>query len=60
MVDTRQPGGCQMPTMWDLQEAHEWWLREVVAPTMRRAVRGAEGDQMPAPEYLPLDQFVPR
>lgn len=51
------PGGYQVTEVWETQEAHERWLREVVVPTMRRA---GMDQPLPPAQYLPLDQFFTR
>ncbi len=51
------PGGYQVTEVWETQEAHERWLREVIGPAAaeRLGVREA-----PRAEYLPLDYFITR
>jgi hypothetical protein len=51
------PGGYQVTEIWETQEAHERWLREVIAPT---AAARLGLTQAPSAEYLTLDFFVTR
>lgn len=51
------PSGYQVTEVWDLQEAHERWLREVIAPTMQRA---GMNQPLPPTQYLTLDRFFTR
>ncbi|HEY7850921.1 MAG TPA: antibiotic biosynthesis monooxygenase [Ktedonobacterales bacterium] len=51
------PGGYQVIEVWESQEAHERWVREVIAPTMQRA--GLD-QPLPPTEYQPLDRFFTR
>lgn len=50
------PGGYQVTEVWETQEAHERWVREVIAPTMQRAGL----TEPPAIHYLPLARFFTR
>lgn len=50
-------GGYQVTEVWETQEAHERWLREVVIPAMQRA---GMDQPLPPPQYLPLDHFFTR
>lgn len=50
------PGSYQVTETWESQEAHERWVREVIAPTMQRA--GIT--EPPSIQYLPLDRFFTR
>jgi hypothetical protein len=50
-------GGYQMTEVWETQEAHERWLREVVEPHVARRL----GLRQALPTlYLPLDRFITR
>jgi heme-degrading monooxygenase HmoA len=49
-------GDYQVTEVWESQEAHERWVREVIVPTMQRAGL----TEPPAIQYLPLDRFVTR
>lgn len=49
--------GYQVTQVWESQEAHERWLREVVVPAMQRA---GMDQPLPPPQYLPLDHFFAR
>jgi heme-degrading monooxygenase HmoA len=51
------PGGYQVTEVWESQEAHERWMREVIVPTMHQA--GLD-QPLPPPLYLPLDRFMTR
>lgn len=51
------PGGYQVTEVWESQEAHERWAREVVGP---RAARDLGITQELESNYWPLDQFVSR
>ena len=51
------PGGYQVSEVWESQEAHERWLREVIAPQAAQQLGLTEA---PPAVYLPLDQFVTR
>lgn len=42
-----------MTEVWQSQEAHERWVREVIVPTMQRAGL----TEAPSIQYLPLDRF---
>jgi len=50
-------GGYQVTEVWESQEAHERWLREVIAPTMQRA---GITQPLPPTQYLSLDRFFTR
>ncbi|MBF6590631.1 MAG: antibiotic biosynthesis monooxygenase [Ktedonobacterales bacterium] len=50
-------GGYQVTEVWESQEAHERWVREVIMPTMRRA--GLD-QPLPPVQYLSLDRFFTR
>jgi heme-degrading monooxygenase HmoA len=49
-------GNYQVTEVWESQEAHERWVREVIVPTMQRAGL----TEPPAIQYLPLDRFFTR
>lgn len=51
------PDGYQITQVWESQEAHERWLREVVVPMMRRL--GMDQPLLP-PQYELLDGFFTR
>jgi len=51
------PGGYQVTEVWESQEAHERWMREVILPTMRQA--GVE-QPLPPTQYLSLERFITR
>ncbi len=51
------PGGYQVTEVWETQEAHERWLREVIAPLAAQQLGMA---QAPTAQYLPLDFFITR
>lgn len=51
------PGGFQVTEVWESQEAHERWLREVVAPRAMRELGLAEA---PVGQYSSLDLVVIR
>jgi len=51
------PGGYQVTEMWETQEAHERWVREVIAPL---AMRQLGMTQAPAAQYQSLDGFITR
>ena len=50
------PGGVQVTEVWESQEAHERWVREVIAPAMQQAGMG----QVPPSNYLPLEAVITR
>ena len=50
------PGGVQVTEVWESQEAHERWVREVIAPAMQQAGMG----QVPLSNYLPLEAVITR
>lgn len=50
-------GGYQVSEVWESQEAHERWLREVIMPTMQRA---GVTQPLPPTQYLTLDRFITR
>ena len=47
------PGGYQVTEVWESQDAHERWLREVIVPTMQRAGM----TDPPSIQYSPLARF---
>lgn len=49
--------GYQLTEVWETQEAHERWLREVMTPTLRQS--GID-PQLLLPQYLALDRFITR
>ena len=50
-------GGYRVTEVWESQEAHERWVREVIAPIMQQA----NWDKpLPAAEYVTLDRFFTR
>ena len=51
------PDGFQVTEVWESQEAHERWVREVVAP---RAARDLGITQELGVTYWSLDRFVAR
>lgn len=51
------PGGYQVTEVWETQEAHERWVREVIAPMVAQHFGMTEA---PVAQYLPLDDFVTR
>lgn len=51
------PGGYQVTEVWETQEAHERWVREVVGPMAAQQLGGTE---VPPTQYLPLDDFITR
>ncbi len=51
------PGGYQVTEVWETQEAHERWLREVVGPMAAQQLGMTEA---PSAQYLPLDGFITR
>ena len=50
------PGNYQVIEVWESQEAHERWVREVIVPTMQRAGL----TEPPAIQYQSLDRFLTR
>ena len=50
------PGGVQVTEVWETQEAHERWVREMVASAMQQL--GIT--EVPPSHYLPLDDFITR
>ena len=48
--------GYQVTEVWESQEAHERWVREVIAPAVQRAGIG----QVPPVQYESLDRFFTR
>lgn len=50
------PGGYQVNEVWESQEAHERWVREVIMPAMQRAGM----TEPPAIQYQPLARFFTR
>jgi heme-degrading monooxygenase HmoA len=46
----------QVTEVWESQEAHERWVREVIIPSMQRAGLTVP----PSIQYLPLDRFFTR
>jgi hypothetical protein len=51
------PGGFQVSEVWETEEAHERWLREVVGPLAAQMLGLTE---IPPYQYLPLDAYVTR
>ena len=51
------PGGYQVTEVWETQEAHERWLREVIGP---KAAQQLGLTEAPPTQYLPLDVFITR
>lgn len=51
------PGGYQVTEVWETQEAHERWLREVIGPM---AAQQLGLTQAPTAQYFPLDVFITR
>ena len=51
------PGGYQVTEVWETQEAHERWVREVIAPMTAQSLGMTEA---PVAQYLSLDTFVTR
>lgn len=51
------PGGYQVSEVWETQEAHEQWVREVVGPASAQQLGITE---VPPVQYLPLDDFITR
>ncbi len=51
------PGGYQVTEVWETQEAHERWVREVIAPLLARQMGITDA---PTATYQPLDGFVTR
>ena len=51
------PGGYQVTEVWETQEAHERWVREVVGPLAAQQLGITE---IPPWQYLTLDGFVTR
>lgn len=51
------PGGYQVSEVWETQEAHERWVREVVGPAGAQQLGITE---VPPVRYLPLDYFITR
>lgn len=49
-------GGYGVTEVWESQEAHERWVREVIAP----AARGIGIETMPPFHYQTLNQYVMR
>lgn len=50
------PGGFQVTEVWETQEAHERWVREVIAPRAQRLGL----PQLGPVEYSTLDLFITR
>ena len=50
------PEGYQVTEVWESQEAHERWVREVVMPILQQAGLS----ELPPHHYLPLDRFFTR
>ena len=50
------PGGYQVTEVWETQEAHERWLREVVGPLLGQL----NLTQAPSIQYQPIDDFITR
>lgn len=51
------PGGYQVTEVWESQEGHERWLREVVIPSLQRA---GFDQPLPPPRYESLDHVIAR
>lgn len=51
------PGGYQVTEVWETQEAHERWVREVIGPLAVQQLGMAEA---PSAQYQPLDGFITR
>jgi len=51
------PGGYQVTEVWETQEAHERWLREVIGPA---AAQQLGITQAPSAQYLALDYVIMR
>jgi len=51
------PGGYQVTEVWETQEAHERWLREVIGPMAAQQLGMTEA---PVAQYLSLDDFITR
>ncbi len=49
-------GGFHVTELWESQEVHERWVREVVAPAMQQM----GGGQVPPVQYLPADSVITR
>lgn len=49
-------GGYSVTELWESREAHERWVREVIAPAMQQA----GGGQPPQLQYLPADTVIVR
>lgn len=52
------PGGYQVTEVWESQDAHERWFREVVLPSGQQA--GVSLDQLPPTQYQPLNFVATR
>lgn len=50
------PEGYLGIEVWESQEAHERWLREVIMPIVQRTGLSA----LPPHQYVPLDRFFTR
>lgn len=50
-------GGYQVTEVWETQEAHERWLREVI---MLQAAQVHGRTNASTTQYLPLDRFIIR
>jgi hypothetical protein len=51
------PGGYQVSEVWESQEAHERWVREILIPQVAQQLGLTEA---PPTECLPLDWFITR
>lgn len=51
------PGGVQVTEVWETEEAHERWVREVVGPLAAQMLGLSE---IPPWQYLPLEDFITR
>jgi len=51
------PGGYQVSEVWESQEAHERWVREILIPQTAQQLDLTEA---PPTQYLPLDRFITR
>ncbi len=49
--------GYQVTEVWETQEAHERWVREVVGPLAAQQLGMTE---IPPWQYLPIDDFITR
>jgi quinol monooxygenase YgiN len=56
-ISSPVPGGIQVYEVWESQEAHDRWAREVIAPVMQQA---ALTEPQPPFQYLPVAHFFTR